>query len=211
MKKLILTFLFAGALFLTGCQSGEQAGPTAATPTAAPKPEPTQTFTGREAFQRIFVSARGWAPDAQPYRLQSVPTSDANGQDGKAAVWRVSFASPSRRTLRTFLWSGSTAEGAPERGIMPGIEDTYNPNNRETQVFDLSFLKTDTEQALKVAQERGGAKILKQNPDQPIAYTLEMDPNHNVLTWYVAYGSPTNFKLKVAVNASTGGFLRVEH
>ena len=210
MKKLILLFLLAEVIFLAGCQSGQQPETTAATPVAAPKPEPTQAFTGREAFQRMFVSARGWAHDAQPYRIESVPTSDANGQDGKAAIWRASFASPARRTIRTFVWSGSTAEGAPERGIMPGVEDTYNPNNRATQVFDLSFLKTDSQQALEVAQERGGAKILKQNPDQPITYTLETDPSHNLLTWYVSYGSPTMYKLRIAVNATTGGFLRVE-
>jgi hypothetical protein len=159
----------------------------------------------------MFVTARGWAPDAQPYRLESVATSDANGQKGKAAVWRASFASASRRTIRTFTWSGSTAEGAPERGITPGTEDTYNPLNRETQPFDLGMLKTDSEQALKIAQERGGSKILKQNPQQTITYTLQNDPNHNVLTWYVSYGIPSNYKLKVAVNAMTGGFLRVEH
>jgi hypothetical protein len=214
MKKLGLLIFTAIAIFLAGCQSGQQQAETpAATPAATPKAAPApQTYTGREAFQRLFVSARGWAPDAQPYRIQSVPTSDANGQDGKAAVWRASFASPARRTIRTFVLSGSTAEGAPERGIMPGVEDTYNPGNRATQVFDLSFLKTDSEQALKVAQEHGGAKILKQTPDQPISYVLEMDPNHNALTWYVAYGnSPSNFKLRVAVNAATGGYLRVEH
>ncbi len=212
MKKLILPLLLAGAIFLAGCQSGsEQAGSRLRLPLRQPEPA-TEKYTGREAFQRLFVSARGWAPDAQPYRLESVPTSDANGQDGKSAIWRASFASSARRTVRTFVWSGSTADGAPDRGIMPGVEDTYSPGNRETQVFDLGLLKTDSEQAAKVAQEHGGAKILKENPEQSVAYTLESDPAHNALTWFVTYGtSPTMYKLRVAVNASTGGFLRVEH
>jgi hypothetical protein len=215
MNKLMLLFLLAGALLLGGCQSGGGGGSTATTsttPGTASKEKPaTQTYTGREAFGRLFVSARGWAPDAQPYRLESVPTSDANGQDGKAAIWRASFASPGRRAIRTFVWSGSTAEGAPERGIMPGVEDSYSPGNRETQVFDLGSLKTDSEQALKIAQQHGGEKILKQDPQQSIAYALQNDPNRNILTWYVSYGSPTRYKLRVAVNAATGGFLRIEH
>src|SRR5690348_2987286 len=120
MKRIAVLCSLAGALLLSGCQSSNQGGSTAGTaPATTPKQAPaTESYTGREAFQRMFVTARGWAPDAQPYRLQSAPTSDANGQDGKAAVWRASFASPSRRTIRTFVWSGSTAEGAPERGIM---------------------------------------------------------------------------------------------
>ncbi|MGE0406719.1 MAG: hypothetical protein AB7O65_10485 [Candidatus Korobacteraceae bacterium] len=209
MKNLVLCFLVAGVLLLVGCQSEQTT--TAETPAAKPEPPATQAYSGREAFQRLFVSARGWAPDAQPYRLESVPTSDANGQDGKSAVWRASFASPARRTIKTLVWSGSVAEGAPERGVMPGVEDMYNPGNRATQVFDLGFLKIDSSQALETSKERGGAKILKENPDQPITYTLDMDSSRNVLTWYITYGtSPMNAKLRVSVNAMTGGFLRVE-
>src|SRR5581483_7666874 len=99
----------------------------------------------------------------------------------------------------------------PERGIMPGVEDTYSPGNRETQVFDLGLLKTDSEQALKTANEHGGDKILKQNPKQSVTYTLATDPSRNVLTWYVTYGSPSMYKLRVDINATTGGFLRVNH
>ena len=41
---------------------------------------------------------RGWQADAKPYRIESVVTSDANGHDGKAAIWRGSFASPAQRS-----------------------------------------------------------------------------------------------------------------
>ncbi len=93
---------------------------------------------------------------------------------------------------------------------MPGVEDTYNPGSRQTQVFDLGLLKTDSEQALKIANEHGGDKILKDNPEQMITYTLENDASRNILTWYVTYGdSPTMYKLRVAVNAATGGYLRM--
>ena len=81
-------------------------------------PKPPDLNTGREEFQRMYVAARGWAADAKPFRLQSDTTSDANGHDGKAGVWRASFASASRANIKTWAWSGI---GDPkERGITPG-------------------------------------------------------------------------------------------
>jgi hypothetical protein len=208
MQKPSLPILIAGVLCLAGCQSG---GPPPEAGSQAPKSKPTQTYSGREAFQRLYVSARGWAGDARPYRLESRPTSDANGQDGRAAVWRASFASAARGAIKTLVWSGSQAEGAPEPGITPGIEDTYNPANRATQVFELGFLKVDSGKALEVSKERGGARILRRNPEQPVSYILDWDVDRSVLTWHVIYGpSPSQAVLRVAVNAASGGYLRVE-
>src|SRR2546426_945162 len=83
-------------------------------PTAIAKPEPKgpDLLTGRSAFQKVYIAARGWAPDAKPYRIVSVPTSDANGHDGKWAAWRASFASPSQHAVKSYVWSGSTAPDA---------------------------------------------------------------------------------------------------
>ncbi|PYX14169.1 MAG: hypothetical protein DMG84_16340 [Acidobacteria bacterium] len=205
MKKLLMAML--GLTILTGCTS-EPAKPVQ---TEKPKPKTTEAVTGRTAFQKLYISARGWARDAQPYRLESQITADWKGKDGKSAVWRAYFASPSQRGVKPFIWSGSQAPDAPSPGITPGNEDTYNPTNSSTRVFDSAFLKLDSDKELEVAQKHGGDKILQKNPDNPIVYVLNWDGVTNELIWRVIYGdSPEDAKLRVAVNASNGEFLRVE-
>jgi hypothetical protein len=174
-------------------------------------PKPAELITARSAFQKMYVAARGWNQDAKPYRLESIVTSDGNGHDGKWAVWRDSFASPAMRTEKSYTWSGSAANDAPERGVNPGIEDSYSPTNSSTQVFDMAFLKIDSDQALATAQKHGGEEILAKEPDTPVFYICDWNRNYSKLVWHVVYGtSREGAKLTVAIDASSGDFLRVE-
>jgi len=200
-----LVALFALAL-LAACNSN-----TPAQPQAPPKPSPPETLTGRAAFQKVFIAARNYAVDAKPFRIESTPTSDGNGQDGKSALWRASFASPTQHGVKPFIWSGSNAPDAPSRGVSPGNEDVYNPGNASTQIFDVAFLKVDSDQAFTVAQKHGGDKILEKDPATLVIYICDWNHNTNQLIWHVIYGADRdNAKLTVAVNATTGEFIRVE-
>ncbi len=194
------------AIFLTSCTSD-----TSKPAETQPEPKKTELLTGRSAFQKMFIAARGWARDAQPYLLESVPTSDANGHDGKSAEWRSNFASASQRAVKSYLWSGSIAPDAPSTGISPGTEDSYNPSNASTQVFDIAFLKVDSDQAFTVAQKHGGDKILEKAADTPVIYACDWNRNTNRLVWHVIYGSNRETaKLTISIDASTGEFIRVE-
>ena len=184
-----------------------------AKPTESVKEEPKgpELVTGRSGFQKLYIAARGWAPDPQPFRIESTPTRDGNGHDGKWAVWRTGFASPSRRSVKTYVWSGSAAPDAPSRGVSAGTEDTYNPNNSSTTTFDVAFLKVDSDQAFTTAQKHGGDKILEKSPDTPVNYVCDWNRNTNELVWHVIYGANReSVRLTVAVNASSGEFIRVE-
>ncbi len=205
----VLGFIFLIAL--TACDSSTPNKPPNAAAPAEKKETAAAPETAREAFQKIFQSARLWAGDARPYMLQSGPFKEYTGQDGKAVIWRAGFASAQRRTIKAFLWSGVKSEDAPAPGVSSGTEDTYNPNNSSTQVFDSAFLKIDSDKAHEVAQQHGGEKLTKADPKQAIIYMLDWNPKENLLTWHVIYGSsPSEAKLRVAVNASTGTFERVE-
>ena len=178
---------------------------------AKPEPKGPELLTGRAAFQKVFIAARNYAVDAKPFRIESTPTTDADGHDGKLAVWRASFASPTQHGVKPFIWSGSNAPDAPSRGVSPGNEDVYNPGNASTQIFDVAFLKVDSDQASDVAQKHGGDKILGKNPSTPVIFICDWNHNTNQLVWHVIYGSDRdNSKLTVAVNATTGEFIRVE-
>lgn len=194
------------AVFLSGCSS-EPATPAQPEKTPA-KPE---IQTGRVAFQKTYIAARSWARDAQPFRLESQITADCKGTDGKAAVWRAYFASPMGRSAKPYVWSGTDAGEAPSRGISPGNEDSYNPSNSSTQVFDVQFLKVDSDQAFDVAQKHGGDKVLEKAADTPISYSLDWARPTSQLIWHVIYGtSRDQAKLVVDVNATSGEFIRVE-
>ena len=89
MTKLLLAMLALG--MLVGCESQ----PTK--PAEPEKPKAADLLTGREAFQKMFIQARHWATDAQPYLLQSQPNGDSKGHDGKSAIWRSGLPYCSRR------------------------------------------------------------------------------------------------------------------
>jgi hypothetical protein len=207
MKMLLMAVLALALGMTAGCSS--QSSKPAETEKAQPKAADLQT--GRYAFQKVYVAARGWARDAQPYRLESQLTADSKGKDGKSAVWHASFASPAGHGAKTYVWSGTDAPDAPARGISPGTEDSYSPTNSSTQIFDIGFLKVDSDKALEVAQKHGGDKVLEKDPDTPILYMLDWTHTTNELTWHVIYGnSRDTAKLNVDVNGTTGEFIRVE-
>jgi hypothetical protein len=206
----MLLQLFA-ALTLLAWLAACSSQPTPPEETAKPEPKGPELLTGRSGFQKSYIAARGWARDAQAFRIESIATTDGNGHDGKLAVWRSGFASPSQRAVKSFVWSGSAATDAPARGINPSTEDGYNPSNASTQVFDAAFLKIDSDQAVATAQKHGGDKVLEKSPDTPVTFICDWNHNTNQLVWHVIYGaSRDSAKLTVAVDASTGEFLRVE-
>src|ERR1700691_2905843 len=191
---------------LTGCDSN-----TTSAPPAKPEVKPPELLTGRAAFYKTFIAARNYAADVKPFRIESTPSSESNGQDGKSTIWRSSYASATQHGVKPFFWSGSNAPDAPSRGVSPGNEDVYNPSNASTQVFDHAFLKVDSDQAFTEARKHGGDKILEKAPTTSVIYICEWNHNTNQLVWHVVYGaSRDTAKLTVTIDASTGAFIRVE-
>jgi hypothetical protein len=199
MKKLVI----AGAILAAGLMSGCSSEPAKTPPAEKPQPKPAEAITGSSAFYKCYVSARLWAPDAQPYGAESAASADFKGHDGKAGEWRVGFASPSKHAIKSYTWSNGD--------ISHGVDDTYSPANSSTQIFNVQFLKVDTDKAFAIAQEHGGEKLLQKEPDTPVIYVLDWNRQENLLLWHVIYGTNRETaKLRVAVNASTGEFSKVE-
>jgi hypothetical protein len=205
----ILLIALFGIVLFNACESKKETAAPAAE--SKPKVEAPEYETGRLAFQKLYVSARAFAGDVQPYRLQSIYTADSPAAEGKSAIWSAQFASASRRAIKSYTWSGVSGENMPERGVSHGTEDTYNPSNSSTKVFDTVFLKIDSDKAFTVAQEHGGAALLKKDPKQPVFFVLEWG-GKNRLVWHVVYGeSRNNAKLAIAVDASSAAFIEKEH
>ena len=199
MKKLVVAVAILAAGWMSGCSS-EPSKPAAA---EKPQPKAAEAITGSSAFFKCYVSARGWAGDAQPYRVESHASADFKGHDGKAEEWSVGFASPAQRTTKLYSWANGD--------ISHGVDDNYSPSNSNTQVFNVQALQVDTDKAFAVAQQHGGDKLLEKEPDTPVLYVLDWNRATNRVLWHVIYGTNAETaKLRVAVNASTGEFLRVE-
>ena len=204
MRKLVLLCVVAATL--AGCSSSKPAEQQAQS-----APKQAEYGTGRVAFQKMYLSARGWAPDAAPFRLQSQFTPDAPTSEGKAGLWRASFGSPARHMMKMFIWSGLVGADAPEQGISFSAEDSWSPTNANTHVFEVGFVKVDSDKAYEVAQKNGGSKLTQKDPKQPVFFVLDWDSQKNLLLWHVIYGTTQDdAKLRIAVNASTGDFERVE-
>ncbi len=110
-----------------------------------------------------------------------------------------------------FVWSGLVGPDVPEQGVSFSAEDSWNPANTSTQVFNIGFLKIDSDKAYQVAQQHGGSKLTAKDPRQPVFFVLDWDGAKNQLLWHVIYGnSQDESKLRIAVNASDGEFVRVE-
>ena len=127
MRKLFVAIL--ALAFLAGCSSE----PTKPVTAEKPQPKAPEAITGESALYKCYVPARGWAPDAQPYRVESETTGDFKGRDGKAGSWRIGFASPERRSVKSYTWSNGE--------VSPNVEDSYSPTNVSTQIFNIQFLK----------------------------------------------------------------------
>jgi hypothetical protein len=212
MKSVRLVLMLVALAALCACSADNKPAAKSAEPAKPEKKEPL-LYTGREAFQKMYLSAHLWVADAKPYRLESQVNAESNGKDGKATIWRSGFASLTRRGLKSFLWSGSQLPDAASPGVSSGVEDTYNPSNSSTQTFDFAFLKVDSDKAYEVALKHGGDKLEKasKGKGQPVFYILDWSPRENILTWHVIFGTDQqDAKLRVAINASTGDFLRVE-
>jgi hypothetical protein len=205
-------FLCCALALLVACSSENKTATTAAEqPVTKPAVKEAQYDTGRTAFQRMYVAARAWAPDLKPFRLQSQFTADAPTAEGKAGLWRASFASPSKRAMKMFVWSGLVGPDAPEPGVSFSAEDSWSPSNTSTQSFDIAYLKVDSDKAYEVAEKNGGEKLTKKDPKQPVTFMLTWDGSKNQLVWHVLYGdNPSEAKLRIAVDATSGEFIKVE-
>ena len=211
MRKIVIPCL-ALLCLLAGCSSGNKTERSNEShPPAKAAAKQAEYQTGRVAFQKLYLSARLWAADVKPFRLQSQFTVDAPTSEGKSGLWRASFASPGKRMMKLFVWSGLVGPDAPEAGLSFSAEDTWNPSNTSTQVFDIGFLKVESDTAYAVAQKHGGEKLTQRDPKQPVFFVLAWDTSKNQLLWHVIYGSSQDeAKLRIAVDATSGEFVRVE-
>ncbi len=205
-RFVLLGALLAGLVWFTSCSSTPQPKPASEQKAAAEAKKEPVLYTAQECLKQLEGQAHLWAMDAKPFHIESIPTSESRGLEGKSAVWSAWFASPSRQSVRTFFCSGSRDPNAPVFGVTRGGEMPYDP---KFVFFESFLLKTDSDKAFTIADGRGGQALLKKNPDQPVTYLVEMERGQSVPYWYVIYGKTLKENKGIGViNATTGSFVR---
>jgi hypothetical protein len=174
----------------------------------AKEPEkPPDPVTGRYAFHQMYTTARGWLPDAQPLRVNSIYLTQVKSDPGKAGAWQAAFISEGRGRARSYTYSILEAEGNLHKGVFAGNEESYTPRG-QAQPFSMQALKIDTDDAYQTAIKKG-ADYAKKNPGKPISFLLERTREFPNPTWRVIWGeSVGTSNFSIFVDATTGDYLR---
>jgi len=205
MRKYLVLFT-AAVVILTGCSDASK---STTTKKEEPKKE-AEAITGKNAFFKIYVTARAWAQDVQCLNVVNIPITEVKGGEGKSGAWRVTVVSPSKLRKRTYTWSAVEAEGNLHAGVFPGPEETFTPGPA-ARMFVVAALKTDTDAALKVAEGKS-AEYMKKNPGMRINYLLEAGNKHPNPAWRVIWGDSVGTSShSVFVDATTGDYLETRH
>jgi hypothetical protein len=199
-----LRWLAPLVLFLSACSDAPK--------TASEKepPKPPEALTGRQAFQRMYPQARGWAPDAQPLEIRSMDLAQVKAERGKAGAWQVVFVSPSRAKAKTYTYSAVEADGNLHEGVFGGLEESYTPRG-DSAPFQMVAIKVDSDEAYQTAAKES-APYLKKNPDKPVMFLMELTRKFPDVTWRVIWGGSVGTSdYSVFVDGTTGQFLERMH
>lgn len=187
------------ALALAGCSD--------APPSKSKEAEkPAEAVTGREAFYKVYGTARLWSPDIQGLRVASIAINEVKGGPGKSGAWEVTFVSPSKGKMRSFTYSAAEVGGNLHKGVFAALEENYTGGGT-AKPWPVAALKTDSDSAYQTAAAKS-ADVIKKLADTPMFYLLEQTSRFPDLTWRIVWGeSVSASKYSVFVDASTGDFL----
>src|SRR5580704_11576034 len=173
-------------------------------------PKPPEVLTGRQAFQRMYPQARGWAPDAQPLEIRSVNLAQVKADKGKSGAWQVVFVSPSLGKAKTYTYSAVEAGGSLHEGVFGGIEESYTPRG-DASPFQIAAIKVDSDEAYNIAAKES-ADYIKKNPGKPVVFLMELSKRFADVTWRVIWGDSVGTSdYSVFVDGTTGKYLEKMH
>lgn len=173
--------------------------------------KPPEPLTGRQAFQRMYPSARSWAIDAMPMQLKSISLTQVKPQKGREGAWQAIFVSPSAGKSRVYTYSAVEAEGNLHEGVFAGQIESYTPGRGSNSPFEIAAIKVDSDQAYDIAAEQS-TDYIKKNPDKPITYLLEYNRRYPDVSWRVIWGESVGTSdYSIFVDATLGKFLERMH
>ena len=205
MPKTYLTGAIAIALlFLSGCSQGPKPTATDETETKAKEPAgPPEPVTAKTAFWPMYTSARNWTTDFMTLKVTSKEIPGFKNEDGKAAMWEATFASPSTHEYRVYSYAIAAHPPDIYKGVTVGRALPWGGITRDVMPIQLSEFSTDSDAAYKAAAEDASA-WLKKNPDKPLStFELGNAQKFQEPVWFLMWGNKKS-GYAVFVNATTG-------
>lgn len=167
---------------------------------------PPQPVSGKTAYWEMYKSARDWAKDLQPLTLVSKEIPGIKNEDGKAAMWEATFASPSQQQARVFTYAIVAHPPDIYKGVTIGKPLPWNGPTRNALPFMMSNVTVDSDAAYKTAVADADA-WLKKNPDKPLSMTLQDNARFQLPYWYVMWGT-SKLGYAVVVNGTNGSVIK---
>jgi hypothetical protein len=207
-STLLKSLIAVSAITLAACSS-QPTNTSAATPDAgvaakqvpAGPPEPVPAKT---AYWEIYKPAHAWAADLLPLGVKSGEVAGVKNADGKAGVWTVVFASPSKRQQRTYTYS--VADQLPDisKGVREGFPEPWAGPTKDVMVFQSSDFSVDSDAAYKTAASKAETWLKeKDNAEKPVSMNLGAAQRFPAPVWAVTFGSSKSGYLAL-VNATNG-------
>ncbi len=192
-------------LLLSACSEAPKTVEKSKAPEKVPEP-----LTGRQAFQQMYPSARGWAQDALPLELRSINRGVVKAEKGKRGAGQAIFVSLIKGKSRAYTYSAVEAEGNLHEGVYAGIEQDYSGRGSSAP-FPIAALKIDSDQAYDTAAEKS-QDYIKKNPNKTVSFLLEQNKRFPDVSWRVIWGeSVSSSDYSVFIDATTGTLLERMH
>jgi hypothetical protein len=174
-----------------------------AQPAAPPEPVPAKT-----AFWPMYTSARSWTTDFVILKVDSKEVPGFKNENGKAAMWEATFASPSQHEYRTYSYAIAAVPPDIYKGVVVGSPEPWNGTyTRSAMPIQISEFSVDSDAAYTAAAADAAA-WLKKNPEKKLsAFELSNSYRFQKPTWYLMWGDKKN-GYAAFVDAGTGKVLK---
>jgi hypothetical protein len=174
-------------------------------------PPPPKPITGREALYKVLPMARAWDREARIVSIESIRIDDmVKPEPGRSGAWRIRLASTTKQAIRSFSWSAVEVSQSLHEGTRAIGDQPWDPQGKPF-AFHIAGLRTDSDKALAIAEEKSQA-YLKKHPGQPSIFLLEINRDYNAPSWRVFWGESMNKSSEsVLIDAATGAYIRTLH
>ena len=194
-------------LMLAACSPSPKPAATETTTESQTKEAsgPPQPVSGKTAYWEMYKSARAWATDLQPLRLESKEIPGIKNEDGKAAMWTAILGSPSKKEYCTFTYAIVAHSPDIYKGVTIGRTLPWSGPTRDAMPFKTSDA-IDSDAAFQAAS-KDAAAWLKKHPETQASLTLENAFRFPAPVWFVLWGNNKS-GYAAYVNASSGTVMK---
>jgi len=206
-KTYLGVVLGAAVLLLAGCSQPPKATSDDADVKAQAPAGPPEPVTAKTAYWPMYMSARTWTTDFVTLRVAEKEVPGFKNENGKAAMWEATFASPSQQEYRTYTYAIAAHPPDIYKGVVVGRGLPWSGVTRAAMPIQSSDFNVDSDAAYKAAATEAAA-WLKKNPDKKLTtFELGNAYKYQAPVWYLMWGTKTS-GYAVFVNASTGAIVK---